>query len=178
MEILAVDEGLTLRLINEADAEGYITLIYENSEILKAEGYNFYFLLGKMLTDYCWAYAEGIAKLNQEGDYYNYLLYQANSPQPIGNIYIYNIQHQHSTCEVAFLMDDDFTRQGWATQMLRRVVEFCVEQIKIQAVFASILPDNLIARKILEKAGFKKESQSVQVFEGAFRAIDYYVVRA
>ena len=177
MEILAIDEGLNLRLINEKDAESYITLVYENSEILKAEGYNFHFLLGKMLTDYCWAYAEGVAKLNKEGDYYNYLLYQANSPQPIGNIYVYNIQHRLSTCEIAFLIDDDFTKQGLATRMLQKVVKFCVEQIKIQAVFASILPDNLIARKILEKSGFKKESQSVQAFEGAFRAIDYYVVR-
>ncbi|OJJ17909.1 hypothetical protein BKI52_29050 [marine bacterium AO1-C] len=174
MEILEITEDLTLRLINEEDAENYITLVYENSEILKVD-YNFGFLLDKMLSDYCWAYAEGVAKLNTEGGYYNYLLYHSSLSTPIGNISIHNVLPKHGTCQVTFLIDDDFTNKGFATAMLQKVVSFCLDNLKLKGVYAAISPANKAAQKIVNKVGFKKNSQHVEVVDKSFQAVDYYV---
>jgi len=175
MEVLKITEDVTLRLINEDDAENYITLVYENSEILKTD-YNFGFLLDKMLSDYCWAYAEGVAKLNVEGGYYNYLLYHSSAlPHPIGNISVHNVLPKHGTCQITFFVDDDFTNKGLATAMLQKVVDFCMENLGLKGVYAAIAPANAASQKIVNKVGFKKSSQYVEAVDGSFQAVDYYV---
>ncbi|OJJ23449.1 hypothetical protein BKI52_03550 [marine bacterium AO1-C] len=174
MEVLAIDNDLSLRLITEADDEKYITLIYENSERLED---SFEFLLSKVLSDYCWAYAEAVARFNQDDDYFNYLLYQDNSALPVGNISIQQIAEDKSSCNLAFFIDEEATQQGLGTRMLQKIVAFCFEQIGVSKIFMRVPLTNVAAKRTLEKVNFKQEAlfqEEIKTFEGKYIDVEYY----
>lgn len=58
--------------------------------------------------------------------------------------------------EISYILKKDEWQKGFATEIARKLVEFGFQELKLNAVFATVDTDNLASIHVLEKIGMKK----------------------
>ena len=75
----------------------------------------------------------------------------------IGNINVLKMSRKHNNCEVGYAVKYDKRRQGYATEMLKAVIDYLLNEEGFHVVEASHYSGNPNSGKVMEKAGMKKE---------------------
>ena len=77
----------------------------------------------------------------------------------IGDIYLKNINAVNRTCEIGIhLINDSVKGKGYGTAAMKQMLKYIAERTEITTVFADSHITNLKSCKMLENAGFIKES--------------------
>ncbi len=91
---------------------------------------------------------------------YALMMVDKSNQKLIGHFNLKDIDWKAGVGEIAYFIDADFERLGLATEVIRRMLSVCFEDIGLNHVFARIVSDNIASRKAAEKSGLK--------YEGAF----------
>lgn len=96
--------------------------------------------------------------LQQVNREYSFGIYPKDSEQLIGHISLYAIKRlPYSSAFIGYSIDEDFTRQGIATEAVNRVVQFAFNVVNLHRIEAYVSPKNIASVKVLEKANFQRE---------------------
>ena len=147
-------ERLVLRRFTENDAkelyEGYINqedfLYYANKE-------------KKTLEEEINS-LKGIDTKYNDLDYYNWLITLKNNNKIIGGIYL-NVEKYNESIEFNYAIDDRYKNNGYMTEALERVKQFCIEELDVNRIYGGCEINNIASKKVMEKCNF--------VFEGTLR---------
>ncbi len=96
---------------------------------------------------------------NRNKTYALMIVYKSNQ-ELIGHFNLKDIDWKTGVCEIAYFIDADFEQRGLATEVIRRMLSVCFDDIALNHVFARIVSDNIASQKAAEKSGLK--------YEGAF----------
>ena len=143
-------ERLVLRRFRESDAkelyEGYINqeefLYYANKEKRSLEEEI------KSLN--------GIDEKYKDNDYYNWLITLKDNNKIIGGINL-NVDHFNESLEFNYAIDNRYTCNGYMTEALNRVKDFCLNEIKVNRLFGGCELNNISSKRVMEKCNFKHE---------------------
>jgi [ribosomal protein S5]-alanine N-acetyltransferase len=94
-------------------------------------------------------------RTGQDGPWF--IEYKQNS-HIIGQIHLMDISIQHSKAQVGFVLSRDYWHRGFATEALRKVLEYSLG-IGLNRVEGLCISDNRAAARVMEKAGMKEEGE-------------------
>jgi ribosomal-protein-alanine N-acetyltransferase len=80
-----------------------------------------------------------------------------NEDRIIGTCGFHNYSKEHYKTEIGYELAPEYWRQGIMTEVLRAVIKYGFEQLKLNRLEAFIDPDNISSRKLLEKSGLSEE---------------------
>lgn len=137
------DKEIELLPISEKDTE-YIIQLRNNLEISNN------FFSDPPLYDF--KHKEWISKMKNSIDmiiYYN--------SEKVGRIYIYNIDYKNEKCEYGIALDPEYSGKGIAYEASKLLLNYVFSNLKIRKIYLELFSDNMRAKKLYEKIGFKQE---------------------
>lgn len=147
-------ERLILRRFREDDAqeiyEGYVNqydfLYYVNKEkrTLQEE------------TDSL----KGIDEKYNNLEYYNWLITLKDNEKVIGTINL-NVDNYNESVEFNYAIDDRYKDNGYMTEVLEAVKNYCLNKMKVNRIFGGCEINNIASKKVMEKCNF--------IYEGTLR---------
>lgn len=84
--------------------------------------------------------------------------------QFIGQISIYNLEEKTKSCELGYFITEDQMGQGFATEALKVIADYCLEELKRNSITLRIKPDNIASKRVAAKAGFRQVAYQAKSF--------------
>lgn len=75
----------------------------------------------------------------------------------IGSFMFKNKPNKNKTIEIGYGIEPDFQNQGYMTEALIGIVDYCKKSSICKKLKAETLSENIASQKVLQNAGFKKK---------------------
>ena len=82
------------------------------------------------------------------------------------------------SCEIGYGIGSRYWNQGYATEAVRRFIQYCFDEKGFQTVYASFFTGNDASRRIMEKCGmtYSHFSEKELTYLGVERDLTYYAI--
>ncbi len=89
-------------------------------------------------------------------EYYNWLITRKEDNKIIGsaNLVVFNI---NECVEINYAIDNRYSKNGYMTEALKCIIEYCFKELKVQRFQAGCVVENVASRKVMQKANMKEE---------------------
>lgn len=77
----------------------------------------------------------------------------------VGNINVIKMSKKHRNCELGYAVKTDKRQQGYATEMLKSVIDYLIDEENFHIIEASHYSGNPNSGKVMKKAGMRKEAE-------------------
>jgi RimJ/RimL family protein N-acetyltransferase len=107
-------------------------------------------------------------------------IFKKESRQFIGQISIYNFEESTKTCELGYFITVDQMGNGYATEALRTISQYCFHELQRRSIMLRIKPDNIASKRVAEKGGFQYiglQAKNFRTYHGAFIDQEVYELR-
>lgn len=145
-------DRLILRKFKMEDAEGMYNNWATDPETCKFLSWNVH----KNLEETKNVIANWIEKYNK--DSYNWIVELKESHEVIGSICDNGFNRRHQVIDIGYCYGSKYWGNGYATEALRKVIEYLLINEKFYIVTANHRSSNPASGKVMEKAGMKKEA--------------------
>lgn len=81
----------------------------------------------------------------------------AENDRMIGHFVLFNLSEVNRRAEVGYILNRRFWRNGYASEVLSRMVDHCFETENLGRLEADVDPENTSSLKLLERHGFQRE---------------------
>ena len=92
-------------------------------------------------------------------------MFDKNSHEFIGSCLLRPFTEQPGAIELGYSIEHNYWRQGLGTEMAITMVEHGFEDPDVNAIVAVTTMDNIASQKVLEKAGLKRDGNTVRAGE-------------
>ena len=92
-----------------------------------------------------------------EPNFYYWTVVEKTSKKAVGYIRTINENEKMLSCEMAYEIKANYRNNGYASEALKRVLEFLLIEVEYNRVSAGHLADNPASGRVMEKAGMKYE---------------------
>ena len=89
---------------------------------------------------------------------FNWVVELKNTYELIGSVSIMNIKEKHENCEVGYVYGSKYWGNGYATEALKAVLKYMLNDCEFHLVEARHYETNPASGKVMGKAGMKKEA--------------------
>lgn len=79
------------------------------------------------------------------------------SDRMIGTFTLFHISEQNRRAEVGYILNSEFWGQGYGAEVLRRMIDYCFEELDMVRLEADVDPHNTASLRMLERQGFERE---------------------
>lgn len=93
-----------------------------------------------------------------ENGSYNWAVERSETGEVIGNISVIRISRKHNNCEIGYCYGSKFWNSGYATEALRAILDYMLDECEMHIVEAKYQSLNPASGKVMEKAGMEKEA--------------------
>jgi ribosomal-protein-alanine N-acetyltransferase len=160
MQVILETERLLLKSITKADGERLYDFLMRNYEFFKPwsplyeEDYD--------MIEHHTARAEYHEKDAESGKGIKFGLCKKEEPQKIiGTAALSNIiKGPFLSCFLGYRVDEKENGKGYATEGIKRAVEYAFIDLKLHRIEANIIPRNKASVRVVEKLGFTYEGLS------------------
>ena len=143
-------ERLILRRFTEADAqelfEGYVN----------QKGFLYYANKKKRTLQEEIESLKGIDRKYDDLQYYNWLITLKDNKRIIGAIHL-NVFSSDESVEFNYATDERYRGNGYMTEALEAVRDFCINDMKVRRIFGGCEVNNTASRRVMEKCSFRYE---------------------
>lgn len=122
-----------------------------------------------ILEDWCMRY--------DSSQYYHWAIVFKENKQVIGSISISGINNCLKTCNVGYTLGRGYWNIGIATEVLKAVINFMVNTVGIQKIYAYHDIQNLASGRVMQKCGMEFIKRKKKIFLSGNRPFidcDYY----
>ncbi|MDR2954222.1 MAG: GNAT family N-acetyltransferase [Prevotella sp.] len=108
-------------------------------------------------------FIDKVAKhINEPGSWFQFVIIEKESQKIIGDLGLHFLDSENKQVEIGCTLDIDFHNKGYATESLRRVIEYVFRELGKHRITTSIDPDNTNSIRLMERLGFRKEAHFVE----------------
>lgn len=102
--------------------------------------------------------------INVPGTWFQLVIMEQASNLLIGDIGIHflDTDSENKQVEIGYTLDKGFRRKGYATEALKIVIDYLINQLNKHRITASIDPVNIDSIKLVERLGFRQEAHFVE----------------
>ena len=90
----------------------------------------------------------------QSGKMFPWSLILKDNNEKIGFGYLRAEDNQFHTLSIGYLIRKVYWGNGYATEFVKAAVKFGIEELDPYQIVATVIPDHIASRRVLEKAGF------------------------
>jgi [ribosomal protein S5]-alanine N-acetyltransferase len=116
------------------------------------------------------AFVKKIHDLEANNNAVTWAITLKTDPKLIGTVCLWNLQKEHYRAEVGYALHPDHHRKGIMDEVLRTVIDYGFNTVKLHSIEANVNPANEASIKLLEKNKFVREAyyRENYFFEGKF----------
>ena len=103
---------------------------------------------------------KGIDEKYNNPEYYNWLITLKDNKKVIGAIHL-NVDNYNESVEFNYAIDDRYQGNGYMTEALEAVKNYCLNEMKVNKIFGGCEVNNIASKKVMEKCNF--------IYEGTLR---------
>ena len=144
-------ERLILRRFNEDDYKG----MYDNwasdletTKYVSFKPHQNYEETKQIVSDWIKKYENGS---------YNWVVELKDTHEIIGSIEVIALSEKNNNCEIGYVYGSKFWGKGYATEALKRVIEFLLYDCDFHLIEAKHHASNPASGRVMEKVGMKKD---------------------
>ena len=157
-------------IILDVEQKDYVNKIYElfnDKDICDKQGWIYYDSLDK--------FSQVINDLKRSINDYNWIVYLKDSMQPVGIIGVHTQNELDYSCEIGYGIHPDYQNHGYATEALKAVTQFLINEVGFNRVVCKYREGNNQSKKVMEKAGFTYEGCERQARFRNNKFLDLYI---
>lgn len=98
----------------------------------------------------------GIGEKYKNNDYYNWLITLKENNKIIGSINL-SLNNKNDSVEFNYAIDNRYINNGYMTEALEIIKEFCFNEIKVNRFQGGCCVQNLASKRVMEKCNMKCE---------------------
>ena len=167
-------ERLVLRKLKVSDYAD----MYEYSKMKEVTKY----LLWKEHPDirYTRDYIAFIQSQYRAGNFYDWALIDRQSNKMIGTCGFARLDFENNSAEIGYVINPKFWGSGYATEAVKRVIEFGFENMNLHRIEARYIIGNEVSRRVMEKCGMTFEGihNSSLYVKGEYVSVGYCAIVA
>jgi len=135
----------------------------------------------KVLETFICRYADSLEEFDFSGYLTNPALFAIRlkeTEQLIGILVL--CDETEVSCEIGYGIGSRYWNRGYATEAVRRFIQYCFEEKGLLTVYASFFTGNDASRRVMEKCGmaYCRFSEKELTYLGVERDLTYYAINA
>jgi len=108
-------------------------------------------------------FINGVAKqINIPETWFQFVLIEKKSQKIIGDLGLHFLDKQNKQVEIGCTLNKKFHYFGYASEAVRRIIDFLFIELKKHRIMTSIDPNNESSIRLVERIGFRKEAHFVE----------------
>lgn len=109
---------------------------------------------------------------------YNWVISSNDTHQFIGIIRLFDSNEESCFGELGYALSKKYWNQGIATKVLKKVIDFLLNEVGYHRLFAGVMKENEASKKVLIKAGMKYEGIRYQeiYWQNKYHDVEYYYI--
>ena len=126
----------------------------------------------EFLRDWCMRY--------NSNQYYHWAIVYEENKQVIGSISISSINNYLKTCNVGYTLSKSYWNMGIATEALKCVIDFMINIVGIERIYAYHDINNVASGRVMQKCGMNFIKRKTKLFLNSNKYMvecDYYCYR-
>ena len=92
-----------------------------------------------------------------KSDYYRWAIIEKDSNICIGQIAIFLVDNKNHFCEIEYALGKQFHRQGYATEAVKAILDFCFNQVNFHKMQVCHKEGNIASQGVINKCNFTYE---------------------
>jgi RimJ/RimL family protein N-acetyltransferase len=101
-------------------------------------------------------------QMNHPDTWFQFVLIVKENGKIIGDLGIHFIDSANKQVEIGCTLSKMFQNKGYATEALRKIIDYLFHELKKHRIVTSIDPDNYRSIHLVERLGFRKEAHFVE----------------
>jgi [ribosomal protein S5]-alanine N-acetyltransferase len=101
---------------------------------------------------------------------YSFVITDKKNGKHLGWCGVGSLDYDHSDTEIFYLIGKPFWGNGYATEAVSGLMNYCFEQMNLTRLSALVKPDNIPSKKVIEKLGFSYQ----RTMSGLSEEFDFY----
>ncbi len=101
-------------------------------------------------------------QINEPKTWFQFVIIEKETQKIIGDIGIHFIDIENKQAEIGCTLNKAFQNKGYATESVKRVIDYLFKELKKHRIIASIDPNNKSSIRFVERIGFRKEAHFVE----------------
>lgn len=151
-----VTERLIIRPIN-SDDKNEVFEYRSDTETNKYQGW-----IPKTIKDVETFIGKVSKHINSPQTWFQVVIIENETQKIIGDIGMHFFDNENKQVEIGCTLHKDFQNKGYATESLKKVIDYLFDDLKKHRIITSIDPDNKNSVRLVERIGFRKEAHFVE----------------
>ena len=101
-------------------------------------------------------------KINEADTWFQFVIIEKETQKIIGDLGVHFFDSENKQAEIGCTLNKDFQAKGYATESIKRVIDYLFKELNKHRIIASIDPDNKSSIRLVERIGFRKEAHFVE----------------
>ena len=137
------NENLILRKVEKSDTESIFNGVINQEEFL------YYANKKKVSLTECSEWVEKIVTSYANLDYYNWAI--VNKAGDFVGLVHFRVIDKNDSVEFSYAIDKSFTGKGYMTQALKLVLDFALNEMKVNRIQGACVEKNIASKRVMEK---------------------------
>jgi len=109
------------------------------------------------------SFIEKISKQMDEPEtWFQFVIIEKETQRIVGDIGIHFLDSENKQVEIGCTLNKYFQNQGYATESIKRIIDYLFKELNKHRIIASIDPENMNSIRLVERIGFRKEAHFVE----------------
>ena len=141
-------ENLLLRKVRREDAADYYRHLGSSEAVTRYMLFNPHRDISESVAS-----VEKALQRYETGRYYRWAITEKGEDRLIGVIELLRFDEEENTCSFAYMIGEAYWGRGYGTEVLRAVFTFAFEEMKLGAIEADHMVENIASGRVMQKAG-------------------------
>jgi len=102
------------------------------------------------------------AQINVPETWFQFAIIDKKTQRLVGDLGIHFIDSENKQAEIGCTLNKDFQNQGFATESVKKVIDYLFNELHKHRIITSIDPANKKSIRLVERIGFRKEAHFIE----------------
>jgi RimJ/RimL family protein N-acetyltransferase len=101
-------------------------------------------------------------QINEPETWFQFVIIEKETQKIIGDLGIHFFDNENKQAEIGCTLNKNFQNKGYATESVKRVIDYLFKDLNKHRIITSIDPKNKNSIRLVERIGFRKEAHFVE----------------
>ena len=101
-------------------------------------------------------------QINEPETWFQFVIIEKETQKIVGDLGIHFFDSENRQVEIGCTLNKEFQNKGYATESIKRVIDYLFKELNKHRIITSIDPDNKNSIRLVERIGFRKEAHFVE----------------
>ncbi len=101
-------------------------------------------------------------QINEPETWFQFVLIEKETQKVVGDLGIHFFGKENKQVEIGCTLNKVFQNKGYATESVKKVIDYLFKELNKHRIITSIDPDNENSIRLVERIGFRKEAHFIE----------------